>query len=225
MREKRMDLNEVHFNLAFLTESVAEITDLLQLKVLLFAIWLVQQSGDDANALRLADFFTYPEFTDTLGDTTAAARENLLKGIEANLASEFITGNNMDAIRRGGPFYLRTARGSQAAQLLAEQKESTAHASGDHSAGPNLYRLYEENIAPITPLMADELKEAEKEYPFEWLEEAIQIAVVNNVRRWRYIQAILKSWKEEGRNGRDQRNAEADYKQYTQGKYGKFIRN
>jgi hypothetical protein len=43
--------------------------------------------------------------------------------------------------------------------------------------------------------MADELKEAEKEYPFAWLDEAIHIAVVIMLRRWRYIKAILKSRK------------------------------
>jgi len=221
-----MDLSEVHFSLPFLTDIVAEIHDVLQLKVLLFSIWLVQQSGDDANALILSDFFAYPEFIDTLGDTTIEAREFLFKGLEANLTSGFLAGNNIDAIRQGNSFYLQTVRGKQAAQLLGDRAQViTTSSSGENTKGPNLFRLYEENIGPITPLMADELKDAEKEYPFAWLEEAIQIAVVNNVRRWRYIQAILKSWKEEGRNGRDQRNTEADYKQYTKGKYGKFIRN
>jgi len=225
MNEHKIDLSGVHLTLSFLTDSMAEIRDVLQLKVLLFSIWLVQQSGDEANALRLSDFFAYPELTESLGDTAMAVRENLLKGIEANLTSGFITGNNLEAIRQGSPFYLQTTRGSQAAKMSGNQPGTAPDSPDSPDAGPNLFRLYEENIGPITPLMADELKEAEKDYPLAWIEEAIQIAVVNNVRRWRYIQAILKSWKEEGRNGRDQRNAEADYKQYTQGKYGKFIRN
>jgi len=38
-------------------------------------------------------------------------------------------------------------------------------------------------------------------YSEEWITEAIDIAVVNNARSWRYIETILKSWKENGRNG------------------------
>ena len=47
-------------------------------------------------------------------------------------------------------------------------------------------------------MIADTLREAEKIYPPEWVEEAMKIAVQNNIRRWRYVEAILKSWKEEG---------------------------
>jgi hypothetical protein len=42
---------------------------------------------------------------------------------------------------------------------------------------PNLYRLYEENIGPLTPLVADALRDAENTYAIEWIEEAIRIAV------------------------------------------------
>ena len=57
---------------------------------------------------------------------------------------------------------------------------------------PNIFRLYEENIGPLTPLIAEMLRDAEKTYPADWIEEAFKIAVENNVRRWRYIEAILR---------------------------------
>jgi len=34
---------------------------------------------------------------------------------------------------------------------------------------PNIFKLYEENIGPLTPLIADALKDAEKTYPPEWV--------------------------------------------------------
>lgn len=65
----------------------------------------------------------------------------------------------------------------------------------------NLYSWYEENIGPITPIMAKLLKEAEEQYPEEWLREAFQIAVEREARNWSYVKAILERWHREGRDG------------------------
>jgi len=71
----------------------------------------------------------------------------------------------------------------------------------------NTFQLYEENIGPLTPLIAQELKEAEGLYPFEWIEEAFREAAVLNHRSWRYAARILERWATEGRTreeaGRD----------------------
>jgi DnaD/phage-associated family protein len=71
----------------------------------------------------------------------------------------------------------------------------------------NVFQLYEENIGPLTPLVAEELKEAERLYPYEWLEEALREAALLNKRSWRYAAAILQRWATEGRKretaGRD----------------------
>lgn len=63
----------------------------------------------------------------------------------------------------------------------------------------NVFHLYEQNIGPLTPLVAEELKEAEQLYPYEWLEEALREAALQNKRSWRYAAAILQRWATEGR--------------------------
>jgi DNA replication protein len=63
----------------------------------------------------------------------------------------------------------------------------------------NVYQLYEENIGPLTPLVAQDLKEAESLYPFEWIEEAFREAAALNKRSWRYSSRILERWATEGR--------------------------
>jgi len=65
---------------------------------------------------------------------------------------------------------------------------------------PNIFSVYEQNIGALTPLMADKLLEAEKEFPDFWLREAIRLAVENNARSWSYVDAILKRWKREGKD-------------------------
>ena len=67
---------------------------------------------------------------------------------------------------------------------------------------PNIFRLYEANIGPLTPMMADMLKADALEYPAQWIEEAVSEAVERNIRNWRYVRAILKTWKEKGREER-----------------------
>jgi DnaD/phage-associated family protein len=65
-------------------------------------------------------------------------------------------------------------------------------------AAPDIFVLYEENIGSITPLIADELKDAEERYPAEWLREAVREAVELNKRSWRYVASILRRWETEG---------------------------
>jgi DnaD/phage-associated family protein len=89
---------------------------------------------------------------------------------------------------------------------------------------PNIFKLYEQHFGPLTPMISEALKEAETAYPAEWVEDAIRIAVENNVRKWRYTEAILERWKEEGRDARrDQRDSEKDRKKYVQGEFSDFI--
>ena len=89
---------------------------------------------------------------------------------------------------------------------------------------PNVFKLYEENIGALTPLIADTLKDAEETYQAEWIAEAIELAVKNNKRNWKYCEAILKRWKEEGRaEKQDRRDTEKDRRKYVEGKYSDFI--
>lgn len=88
----------------------------------------------------------------------------------------------------------------------------------------NLYTLYEENIGALTPLIADQIKAAQDDYPHHWIEEAITKSVENNVRRWRYIQAILDRWKQEGRSDEEfERTGKGNADDYSGGRYADFI--
>jgi DnaD/phage-associated family protein len=89
---------------------------------------------------------------------------------------------------------------------------------------PNVFKLYEENIGPLTPLIADMLKEAEELYDEDWFEEAFTIAVTNNKRNWKYVEAILKRWKEEGTHGQKaQQNSGKGSERYTDSQFSEFI--
>jgi DNA replication protein len=64
---------------------------------------------------------------------------------------------------------------------------------------PTVFRLYEQNIGILTPLIAERMVDALETYPPEWIEEAIGEAVNYNRRNWRYISRILENWAVAGR--------------------------
>ncbi|MFN2153180.1 MAG: DnaD domain-containing protein, partial [Anaerolineales bacterium] len=87
---------------------------------------------------------------------------------------------------------------------------------------------YEENIGPLTPLLAEALGDAQDEFPSKWIEEAFRIAVEKNIRNWRYIQAILRRWQERGYDVPEERRnsqevSSKDFRRYSQGEYADFI--
>jgi DNA replication protein len=88
---------------------------------------------------------------------------------------------------------------------------------------PNIFALYEENIGAMTPLIADDLKDAEERYPPQWIEAAFREAVSLNKRNWRYVHSILKRWEAEGPDYEEAgRDSEAEWleRRYARGKRG-----
>ena len=72
---------------------------------------------------------------------------------------------------------------------------------------PNLFKLYEDNIGPLTPMVADLLQEDAREFPAEWFADAIKEALSHNARKWSYVRAILKNWKENGREKTNEKDS------------------
>jgi DnaD/phage-associated family protein len=92
---------------------------------------------------------------------------------------------------------------------------------------PDIFTLYEQNIGMLTPMIAEELREAEKLYPETWIKDAIKEAVSLNKRNWRYIAKILEHWSAEGKsNGTYRRDSakKTDPDKYIKGKYGHMVR-
>lgn len=104
-----------------------------------------------------------------------------------------------------------------------EEEENT-------TTGPNIFLAYQNNIGMVTPMIADSLRDAERDFPPKWIVEAIQIAVENNKRNLRYCLAILERWKREGKDeGRravksngDVSN-DADRQKYVTGEFSAWI--
>jgi len=174
-----------------------EIDDVTELKVTLYAIWRIEHIEGNFRALCEADFEVEPLGLD-------------IKKIKLGLGKSVKRGTLLRSQYAADVFYfLNSPRGRLAAEAFAKGnwRESAQNMSAPLVEHPNVFKLYEQNVGPLTPLIADILKDAEETYSQEWLADAIKLAAENNKRNWKYIEAILKRWKEEGRaEKQDRRN-------------------
>lgn len=90
----------------------------------------------------------------------------------------------------------------------------------------NIFTLYEQNIGLIQSTIAEELKDAERTYPPEWIEAAFKEAAELNKRSWRYVARILERWASEGKDsGEYRRDAKKDGPdKYVKGRYGHLVK-
>jgi DNA replication protein len=89
---------------------------------------------------------------------------------------------------------------------------------------PGIFALYESLIGTLGPGIADELAEAERLYPAEWLEAAFREAAAQNARSWRYVTRILERWAIEGRDNAATERDPAGDERYFSGKYGRILK-
>lgn len=82
---------------------------------------------------------------------------------------------------------------------VSESERHTDETFGEYHISP-IYKIYEENIGVITPMLAEQLKGIESDYPEGWFEDAVKEALKNNVRKLTYIVTIMDRWKVSGRN-------------------------
>ena len=190
-----------------------EIDDAAELKVTLYAIWRIEHIEGHFRAMCETDFDM-----ESLGMS--------LEEIQIGLGKSVERGTLLRSQHEADVFYfLNSPRGRLAAEAFAKgQWRESAKIMSSPLKKSNIFKLYEENIGPITPLLSDMLREAEKNYPSEWFEEAFEIAVSRNIRNWKYVEAILARWKEKGKDERkDQQDIVKDAKRYTDSDFSEFI--
>ena len=211
---------------AFFSDLLPLIDHLGELKVTLHAFRLLEDQDAPVRYLTPSDFFEDADLAKSFSLTTEEAQALILNSLE--LACQ--RGTLLFGEYNHETLYFLNSPRSKAA-LLALKKGAWSPDDRDHLAGlanherPNIYQLYEQNIGPLTPILAETLQEAERDYPTEWIEEAVGLAVKKNVRNWNYVQAILRSWKEKGRNEADQRNNKENPRRYIEGDLADYIKH
>jgi DnaD/phage-associated family protein len=166
--------------------------DAVELKVTLHIFWLI------ANAKSKTQFVTASELRTDRTLMQSIAADELLRALEAA-----VTRGTLLSLRgEDDAYFVNSDAGRRAFEKMEKDtmpRRSTIRDAAPELSRPNIFTLYEQNVGVLTPMIAEELKDAEKEYAADWIEEAFKIAVEQNVRKWSYIQKILERWQTEGK--------------------------
>ena len=206
------------------------ITDMAELKVVLRAIFLLNRQRSFPPAIPVEMLLSDGVLNRGLEGYGDNIQSDILKGlnlaVDRNIFQLFkikgsgIEGNqfllNTDSARR----WLSNNKDVIVLSSLPQDIDVNQKRAYSNQPKSNIFALYEDNIGTISPMLAEELKLAEKEYNHGWIEEAFQIAVNQNKRSWGYISAILRRWSTEGRDDRGEYGKSRGYTQEDNpGKY------
>jgi len=187
----------------FFTEVLPLVDDLAEMKVLLFCYRALQQKTGTYRYLVQEDFLEDEALCQGLAVIDEDVKAVLERGLERALEHGVLLAATVQEYGQAQTFYfMNTHRGQAAVRQIAagEFMPDASRRIEILPERPSIFRLYEENIGTITPMIAEDLKEAEDDFPHVWLEEAMKIAVESNKRSWKYVRAILVRWQQEGRH-------------------------
>lgn len=194
----------------FIEELMQDIDDVNEFKVILTVFRYLQTQDGTVKFIRLNDLYQDANLLSGLGgdgpDQTNLITNGVQKLVERGI---LIVGTFQDQQDEETLIFLNTPLGRASVQALSngQWKINPPNKPAIHPPPtlPNVFKLYEQHIGPLTPMIVETLEDAEQTYPLNWIEEAIRLAVENNKRSWRYVEAILRRWKEEGKGERKTR--------------------
>jgi DNA replication protein len=209
-----------------------QIKDLIELKILLHVLALLYTRKGALKTFSLAELLNDPALAVDLGNGANSTQEETTKALNSLAAKNILLHIALDRNGQRRDYYClnnednRTAiekirRGESA---LPEDKIAQILPLREQPA--DIFSLYEQNVGIITPIIAEELKDAKNHYPEEWIQDAIKEAVNLNKRNWRYIARILEKWSTEGKESGTHRGnlkKDTDPDKYIRGKYGHMV--
>ena len=214
----------------FFSSVLPNIEDMAELKATLHAMSVLYRKKGYPRYVSLGELLAVPELTESLktdeGDTETILQEAMEKAIRRGTFLSLLDEDKT-------PVYVLNDEAGR--RLVEKARNGEAEVRGlavppPHGTAreerPDIFTVYEQNIGILTPMIADELRDAAEHYPETWLRDAVKEAVLHNKRSIRYITKILETWSSEGRSdGTYQRHPEAsDPDKYIKGKYGHMVR-
>jgi len=188
----------------FFGELLPLVDNLAELKVTLHLFWLIGKKRGALRYARLSELLSDQRLLDGLATTTFSGEEALRDGLERAVARGTLLHMTVQRGDLTEEWYMvNSANGREVvAKLLAGELDLLANVAEDvqlQMERPTIFVLYEQNIGLLTPMIADELRDAEKHYPAGWIADAFREAATLNKRSWKYVLAILKRWRTEGK--------------------------
>lgn len=196
-------LKTVSLPAQFFSELLPHIDHLAELKVTLYCFWALQAQEGKYRYISFAEASQDALLLGGLHSAPEEALQQLQEGFERATARGTLLHITIQEARRSHEIYfLNTEKGREACLALENRQwlpSDDLRPIALILERPNTFRVYEQHIGGLTPHVADELRDLERDYPLEWIQDAIYIAAENRVTHMNYIIAVLKRWKEQGR--------------------------
>jgi DNA replication protein len=216
----------------FLNVLLPEIDDIQELRTTLHVLAALYRKKGQPRFVSYHELLGNDGLVRSLRGGSGAPEEALRRALQAASQRGIFIHIVLDSDGSAEDIYLLNTESDRKAAARIESGEvklsglkAVARPGAELEEPPDIFTLYEQNIGMLTPLIADELKEAEKLYPESWLRDAIKEAVALNKRNIRYIMRILERWSTEGKtDGTHQRVSKTDPDKYIKGKYGHMVR-
>lgn len=212
----------------FFSEVLPYIDDLAELKVTLHILWMLARKEGNRRCVSSSELASDHLFLSGIAEPGQAPEETLGGALERGVARHTLLRVTAgDGSERKDWYFANTQKGREAVDDLLAGKWApvdTDQSMHLQAQRPNVFVLYEQNIGPLTPMLAEELMEAEDSYPARWIEEAFREAVDLNKRSWRYVQRILERWAAEGKKDETSRRGDKrDRRRFIEGEYAEYI--
>ena len=216
----------------FFSSLLPQISDIIELKTTLYILWALYHKRGYPRFVTCRELLSNTSLMSGFKEEEKPPDEVLRRALE--MAAKRGTILHIVLDRDGAPEDIYFLNTKSDRQVMAKIQNGELTLSGLKAEGqadivteelPDLFTLYEQNIGMLTPMIAEELREAEKLYPETWIRDAIKEAVNQNKRKWSYISAILERWSAEGRSdGTYRRDSKTDPDKYFKQKYGHMVR-
>jgi DNA replication protein len=190
----------------FFSELLPLIDNVAELKVVLHLFWLIGKKRGALRYARLDELLHDRRLLDGLATAKQSGEPVLVDALERAVARGALLHTEVTRGRETEQWYMiNSANGREVLERLQSGELDLLGESGEdvqlQTERPTIFVLYEQNIGLLTPMIADELRDAERHFPAEWIADAFRQAVLHNKRSWKYVLAILERWRTEGRDG------------------------
>jgi DnaD/phage-associated family protein len=186
-----------------------EIDDIGELKLTLRVIWALHRKKAPLPYVTASEMCEDRSVAAMLGVTGV----ELERGVRNALSSAVRRGTLLEVDAAGGDvrYLLNTEpvrkslvrRGIEMPEPHGGPGAETPQAEEEPGLHTGVFRVYEENIGALTPLVAESISATLSEHPESDVIDAIKVAVERNARSWKYVTAVLRRWAAEGRAGRE----------------------